>query len=108
MNSLWHLISPSLLIWLSAGICTAIHSAGASRLAPQTQSDALPKTDLQPNTQGMLIAHEFYSLPELLGKNMRVIHHGKSQRSAQVWLFYIAGFHRFSNFAFILLRLIDT
>lgn len=36
MNSLWHLIFPSLLIGLSAGICTVIHTAGASRLAPHT------------------------------------------------------------------------
>lgn len=28
MNSLWHLISPSLLIWLSAGICMAICTTG--------------------------------------------------------------------------------
>lgn len=38
MNSLWHLIFPSLLIWLSAGICTAIHTAWASRLEPHTFS----------------------------------------------------------------------
>ena len=67
MNSLWHLIFPSLLIWLSAGICTTIHTA--ILLGPLdwrlTHCDALPMTDSQPVTPRMLIVHEFYSLPQV-------------------------------------------
>lgn len=47
MNSLWHLISQSPLIWLSAGIRTAIHGPLDRSL---THLDALPMADLEPVT----------------------------------------------------------
>lgn len=66
MNSLWHLIFPSLFIWL-AGIRTAIHTAWASIDWHLTHSDALWTIyDLQPLTLRMLIVQESYSLPPCL------------------------------------------
>lgn len=56
MNSLWHLIFPSLLIWLSAGMYTARRTTRASTTAPHT--DVWSMMDSQPLIQRMLTAIE--------------------------------------------------
>lgn len=65
MNSLWHLIFPSLLIWLSAGICTAIHTAWASSPAPHKLRRLILTADLRPLALRMLIVNGFHSLPRV-------------------------------------------
>ncbi len=99
MNSLWHLIFTSLLIWLSAGIWTAIHTAGASRLEPHTFRCFTDEDD-----NCAWVVQSPASLPKLLKNNMHVVHHTLSQRSAQLRLFYMAS-HHYSSFAFTLLSL---
>lgn len=109
MNSLWHLIFPSLLIWLSAGICTAIHTAWASKLAPHTfryfTQDRFTASHPE-DAYCPWVSQSCSSLPKLLKNNMHAVHHPLSQRSTQLCLFYIAAFHHCSNCSFTLPYLI--
>lgn len=108
MNSLWHLIFASPLIWLSAGIWTAIHTAWASRWAPHTIrrfTDDRFTASHPEDANCAWVVQSLSSLPKLLKNNMHVVHHTLSQRSPQLWLFYMASHHH-SSFAFTLLSLV--
>lgn len=109
MNSLWHLIFPSLLIWLSAGICTAIHTAWASRLEPhifRRSTDGRFTASHPEDANCAWVLQSPWSLPELLKTNIHVVHYRLSQQSIQLWLFYITAFHHYSNSSLTLLCLI--
>lgn len=94
MNSSWHLIFPSLLIWLSAGICTVIHTTKASRLALHTLWCFTPSPPWQIYSLRMLIVHAFYRSITCMSS------------ITQLWLFSMAAFYHFSDFAFTLLPVI--
>lgn len=103
MNSLWHLIFPSLLIWLSAGIGTGIHTTWVSKLVPLHSQG--PTTDLEPLTLRSVIVHGFYihsKAPQAVKNVTHVVCDTLSQQTTQLCIFlkYTAVLHHYSNFTF--------
>lgn len=95
MNSLWHLIFPSLLIWLSAGMCTVIHTALASGVAPHTFRCSVDSrfTASHPDDANCAWALQSpWGLPKLLKNNVHVVHYRLSQQSAQLPFLFLLFF----------------
>lgn len=89
MNSLWHLIFPSLLIWLSAGIGTGIHTTWVSKLVPLHSQG--PTTDLEPLTLRSVIVHGFYihsKAPQAVKNVTHVVCDTLSQQNTQLCIFF--------------------
>lgn len=84
MNSLWHLIFPSLLIWLSAGMCTVIHTALASGVAPHTFRSSVDSRFTASHPDDANCAWALQS-----PWSLHVVHYRLSQQSAQLPFYYL-------------------